>query len=149
MDREAKTAATARIVRTVVSPMSVRVTSFVHFFIKVWLVLLILRLRCCRRRRRRRRRGRDVMIRREDAQFEFGADGGVGRVGGRKFQVGGVLNGQDVFVGVTAVAFLAALWPDCRVVVPTGNVPRTVVKVAVSASVQLLRFITAKFAARR
>ena len=31
------------------------------------------------------------MIRREDAQFEFGAGGGVGRVGGRKFQVGGVL----------------------------------------------------------
>jgi len=36
------------------------------------------------------------MIRREDAQFEFGAGGGVGRVGGRKLQVGGVLGGQDV-----------------------------------------------------
>ena len=34
------------------------------------------------------------MIRREAAQFEFGAGGGVGRVSGRKFQVGGVLNGQ-------------------------------------------------------
>jgi hypothetical protein len=35
------------------------------------------------------------MIRREDAQFEFGAGGGVGRVGGGKFQVGGVLDGQN------------------------------------------------------
>jgi hypothetical protein len=35
------------------------------------------------------------MIRREEAQFEFGAGGGVGRVGGRKFQVGGVLDGQN------------------------------------------------------
>ena len=43
------------------------------------------------------------MIRREDAQFEFGAGGGVGRVGGRKFQVGGVLDGQNVFVGVGGV----------------------------------------------
>ena len=46
-------------------------------------------LRC--RRRRRRRCGRDVMIRWEDAQFEFGANGGVGRGGSRKFQIGGVL----------------------------------------------------------
>jgi hypothetical protein len=43
------------------------------------------------------------MIRREDAQFEFGAGGGVGRVGGRKFQVGGVLDGQNVFVSVSGV----------------------------------------------
>jgi len=40
------------------------------------------------------------MIGREDAEFEFGAGGGVGRVGGREFQVGGVLDGQDVFVGI-------------------------------------------------
>jgi hypothetical protein len=45
------------------------------------------------------------MIRREEAQFEFGALRGVGRVGGQKFQAGGVLNGQDVFVG-GGVAFL-------------------------------------------
>src|ERR1035437_2781728 len=51
----------------------------------------------------RRGGGRGVMIRREDAQFEFGAGGGVGRVGGRKFQVGGVLDGQNVFVGVGGV----------------------------------------------
>jgi hypothetical protein len=31
------------------------------------------------------------MIRWEDAQFEFGANGGVGRGGSRKFQIGGVL----------------------------------------------------------
>jgi hypothetical protein len=31
------------------------------------------------------------MIRREDAQLEFGAGGGVGRVGEGKFAVGGVL----------------------------------------------------------
>ena len=31
------------------------------------------------------------MIRREDAQFEFGTFGSVRRVSGRKFQVGGVL----------------------------------------------------------
>jgi hypothetical protein len=43
------------------------------------------------------------MIRRKDAQSEFGAGGGVGRVGGRKFQVGGVLDGQNVFVGVSGV----------------------------------------------
>jgi len=43
------------------------------------------------------------MIRREDAQLEFGAGGGVGRVGGRQFQVGGVLDGQNVFVGVGGV----------------------------------------------
>ena len=39
------------------------------------------------------------MIRREDAQLEFGAGGGVGRVGGRRFKVGGVLDGKNVFVG--------------------------------------------------
>jgi hypothetical protein len=39
----------------------------------------------------------------KDAQFEFGAGGGVGRVGGRKFQVGGVLDGQNVFVSVGGV----------------------------------------------
>ncbi len=44
-----------------------------------------------------------MMSRREDAQPEFGADGRVGRVGGRKFQVGGVLDGQDVFVGIGGV----------------------------------------------
>ena len=69
--------------------------------------IIYLQLRCrgrrCRRWRRRRRSGRDVMIRREDAQFEFGAGGGVGRVGGRKFQVGGVLEGQNVFVGIGGV----------------------------------------------
>ena len=43
------------------------------------------------------------MIGREDAQFEFGAGGGVGRVGGRKFQIGGVLDGQNVFVGIGGV----------------------------------------------
>jgi len=43
------------------------------------------------------------MIRREDAQLEFGAGGGVGRVGGRKFQVGGVLDGQNVFVGIGGI----------------------------------------------
>jgi len=43
------------------------------------------------------------MIRREDAQFEFGAGGGVGRVGSGKFQIGGVLDGQNVFVGVGGV----------------------------------------------
>ena len=43
------------------------------------------------------------MIRREDAQFEFGAGGGVGRVGGGEFQIGGVLDGQNVFVGVGGV----------------------------------------------
>ena len=43
------------------------------------------------------------MIRREDAQFEFGAGGGVSRVGGRKFQVAGVLDGQNVFVGVGGI----------------------------------------------
>jgi len=41
----------------------------------------------------------------EDAQFEFGAFGGVGRVGGREFQVGGVLDGQNVFVGVVVGGF--------------------------------------------
>ena len=44
-----------------------------------------------------------MMIRREEAQFEFGALRGVGRVGGRKFQVGGVLDGQNVFVGVGGI----------------------------------------------
>jgi hypothetical protein len=43
------------------------------------------------------------MIRREEAQFEFGAGAGVGRVGGRKFQVSGVLDGQNMFVGVGGV----------------------------------------------
>ena len=43
------------------------------------------------------------MIRREDAQFEFGAFGSVRRVGGRKFQIGGVLDGQNVFVGIGGV----------------------------------------------
>jgi len=43
------------------------------------------------------------VIRREDAEFEFGAGGGVGRVGGRKFQVGGVLDGQNMFVGVGGI----------------------------------------------
>ena len=42
---------------------------------------------CCRRRCRLG--GRDVVIRREDAQPEFGAGGGVGQIGGREFQVGG------------------------------------------------------------
>ena len=43
------------------------------------------------------------MIRRKDAQLEFGAGGSVGRVGGGTFQVGGVLDGQDVFVGVGGI----------------------------------------------
>ena len=43
------------------------------------------------------------MIRREDAQYEFGAGGGVGRIGGRQFQIGGVLDGQNVFVGVGGI----------------------------------------------
>ena len=43
------------------------------------------------------------MIRREDAQFEFGAGGGIGLGGGREFQVGGVLDGQNVFVGVGGI----------------------------------------------
>ena len=43
------------------------------------------------------------MIRRKDAQFEFGAGGSVGRGGGRKFQVGGVLDGQNVFVSIGGV----------------------------------------------
>ena len=47
------------------------------------------------------RLGRDD--RREDVRFEFGAFGGVGRVCGRKFQVGGVLDGQNVFVEVGVV----------------------------------------------
>lgn len=38
------------------------------------------------------------MVRREDAQFEFGALRGVGGIEGGEFQVGGVLNGQKVFV---------------------------------------------------
>ena len=48
------------------------------------------------------------MIRREDAQLEFGAGGGVRRVGGRKFQVGGVLDGDDVFVGNRGIGVLHA-----------------------------------------
>ena len=43
------------------------------------------------------------MIRREEAQSEFGTLRGVGRVGGGQFQIGGVLDGQDVFVGVGGV----------------------------------------------
>jgi hypothetical protein len=43
------------------------------------------------------------MIRREDAQSEFGALWSVGGIGGREFQVGGVLDGQDVFVGVGGI----------------------------------------------
>ena len=43
------------------------------------------------------------MIRREEAQPEFSAGGRVGRVGGRQFQIGGVLDGQNVFVGVGGV----------------------------------------------
>ena len=43
------------------------------------------------------------MVRREEAQPEFGAGGGVGRVGGRQFQIGGVLDGQNVFVGIGGV----------------------------------------------
>jgi len=49
----------------------------------------------------------------EDAQLEFGAGGGVRRVGGRKFQVGGVLDGDDVFVGNRGIGVLHAgrlLW---------------------------------------
>src|ERR1017187_999810 len=58
------------------------------------------------------------MIRREDAQYEFGAGGGVGRIGGRQFQIGGVLDGQNMVVGVGGVgglhasAFLASLRSD-------------------------------------
>ena len=43
------------------------------------------------------------MIRREKAQLEFRARGGIGRVGGGQFQVGRVLDGEDVFVGVGGV----------------------------------------------
>ncbi len=62
--------------------------------------LIILQFRS---RSRRRLRRRDVMVRREEAQAEFGAGGGVGRVGGGQFQVGGVLDGQNVFVGFGGV----------------------------------------------
>lgn len=34
----------------------------------------------------------------EDAQQKFSAHSGVGRVAGRPFQIGGVLNGQNIFV---------------------------------------------------
>lgn len=47
-----------------------------------------------------------MMIRRKAAEFEFGADGGVGRVNGRVFQVSSVLDGQDVFVGIGGIAGL-------------------------------------------
>ena len=43
---------------------------------------------------------RQAVIRREDVPFESDMGGGVGQLSGRKFQVGGVLDGQDVFVGV-------------------------------------------------
>lgn len=43
------------------------------------------------------------MIRREDAKPKFGADGRVGRVCGGIFQIAGVLNCQDMFVGVAGV----------------------------------------------
>jgi len=48
------------------------------------------------------------MIRREEAQPEFGAGGGVGRVGGGKFQIGRVLDGQNMFVGVGGVGVFHA-----------------------------------------
>ena len=44
-----------------------------------------------------------MMIRREDAQSEFRADGRVGRVGDRIFQIAGILNGQNMFVSVADV----------------------------------------------
>ena len=37
-------------------------------------------------------------VRREDAEQKFSAHAGIGGVGGRPFQVGGVLDGQQVFV---------------------------------------------------
>ena len=49
------------------------------------------------------------MIRREDAQLEFGEGGGIGRVGGRQFQIGGVLDGQNVFVGTGGGCFWIAV----------------------------------------
>src|ERR1035437_10162666 len=61
---------------------------------------LILRLRC---RGRSRRRGRGVVVRWEGIQTEFVALGGVGGIDGREFQVGGVLDGQDVFLEVGGV----------------------------------------------
>lgn len=44
-----------------------------------------------------------AVVGREDAEQKLAAPSGVGRVGGRKFQVGGVLDGQDVFVGVGSI----------------------------------------------
>ena len=55
------------------------------------------------------------MIRREDAQSEFDAGGGVGRVGGRQFQVGGVLLHKKVRpheIGVRANPTWARVWID-------------------------------------
>lgn len=43
------------------------------------------------------------MVRREDAQPKFGAGGRIGRIGGCKFQVAGVLDGQNMFVGIGGV----------------------------------------------
>jgi len=57
----------------------------------------------------------------------------------------GSLAGNSMSAAFTPVAFLASLWPDCCVVVLAGNVPRTVVKVCVSASVRPLSFSAGAF----
>ena len=93
------------------------------------------------------------MIWREDAQFEFGAGGGVGRVGGRKFQVGGVLDGQDVFVGVGGVGgfysgrFFGVALAGLLRGGAGGKRAAQVGKVADPASGQPLSFIAGRFAA--